>query len=130
MDSYFLIKTDVMGLINAIKKTPKTTDTMHGTIITEKFDIPETFIAIISSVFLIFRKNQIPDNMSLAFFCLGFLINLFEEINFFKDFDVGINVPIMLSALFVPSMIYNMFPFVILISGIWFFLNGIETYLP
>ena len=35
---------------------------MHGTIITEKFDIPETFIAIISSVFLIFRKNQIPDN--------------------------------------------------------------------
>ena len=62
MDSYFLIKTDVMGLINDIKKTPKTIDTKHGTIITEKFDIPETFIAIISSVFLIFRKNQIPDN--------------------------------------------------------------------
>ena len=52
-------------------------------------------------------------NMSLAFFCLGFIINLFEEINFFKDFDVGINVPIMLSTLFVPSMTYNMFPFVI-----------------
>jgi hypothetical protein len=62
MDSYFLIKTDVMGLINVIKKTPKTIDTMLGTIITEKFDIPEILIAIISSVFLIFRKNQIPDN--------------------------------------------------------------------
>ena len=62
MDSYFLTKTDVMGLINAIKKTPKIIDTMLGTIITEKFDIPETFIAIISSVFLIFKKNQIPDN--------------------------------------------------------------------
>ena len=62
-------------------------------------------------------------NMSLVFFCLGFIINLFEEINFFKDLNVGINVPIMLSALFVPSMIYNMFPFVILMSGIWFFLK-------
>ena len=64
---------------------------------------------------------------SLTFFCLGFLINLFEEINFFKDFNVGINVPIMLSALFVPSMIYNMFPFVILLSGIWFFLRIKKT---
>ena len=61
--------------------------------------------------------------MSFVFFCLGFIINLFEEINFFKDFHVGINVPIMLSALFVPSMIYNMFPFVILLSGILFFLK-------
>ena len=65
--------------------------------------------------------------MSFTFFCLGFIINLFEEINFFKDLDVGINVPIMLSALFVPSMIYNMFPFVILLSGIWFFLKIRKT---
>ena len=62
-------------------------------------------------------------NMSLTFFCLGVIINLFEELNFFKDLDVGIDVPIMLSALFVPSMIYNMFPFVVLLSGIWFFLK-------
>ena len=66
-------------------------------------------------------------NMCVAFFCLGFIINLFEEINFFKDLDVGINIPILLSALFVPSMIYNMFPFVILLSGIWFFLKIIKT---
>ena len=33
-----------------------------GTTITEKFDIPETFIAVTSSLFLIFRKNKIPDN--------------------------------------------------------------------
>ena len=65
--------------------------------------------------------------MSLVFFCLGFLINLFEEINFFKDLNVGINLPIILSALFVPSMIYNMFPFVILLSGIWFFLKISKT---
>ena len=66
-------------------------------------------------------------NTSLVFFCLGLIINLFEEINFFKDLSVGINIPIMLSALFVPSMIYNMFPFVILMSGIWFFLRIRKT---
>ena len=65
--------------------------------------------------------------MSFLFFCLGFIINIFEEINFFKDLDVGINVPIKLSALFVPSMLYNMFPFVILLSGIWFFLKIRKT---
>ena len=59
-------------------------------------------------------------NMTFSFFCLGFLLNFLEEINFFKDFDVGIYIPIMLSFLFVPSMIHNMFPFIILLSGIWF----------
>ena len=48
--------------MDVIKKIPKIIDTILGTMITEKFDIPETLIAIISSVFLIFRKNQIPDN--------------------------------------------------------------------
>ena len=60
-------------------------------------------------------------NMVIVFFCLGFLINLFEEINFFKDFDVGIEVPIILSMLYIPNLLYNAFPFVILLSGIWFF---------
>ena len=62
-------------------------------------------------------------NMSFVFFCLGFVINLFEEINFFKDYDVSIKVPIILSLLFIPNLIYNMFPFIILLSGIWFFLK-------
>ena len=66
-------------------------------------------------------------NFSMAFFCLGYILNLFEEINFFKDFNIGINVPIMLSALFVPSLLYNMFPFIILLSGIWFFLKIKKT---
>ena len=64
---------------------------------------------------------KITINMSLVFFALGFIVNLFEEINFFKDFDVGIEVPIMLSALYVPNLLYNALPFVILLSGIWFF---------
>jgi len=62
-------------------------------------------------------------NISAAFLCLGFVMDLFEEINFFKDYDVGFGVPMLLAALFVPSLFYNMFPFVILLSGIWFFLK-------
>ena len=65
--------------------------------------------------------------MTLSFFCLGFIINLYEEINLFKDYDMGMNIPILLSALFVPSMIHNMFPFIILLSGIWFFLKIKKT---
>ena len=61
--------------------------------------------------------------MTLTFFCLGFIMNLFEEINFFKDIDVGIYLPIILSFFYVPSLLYNMFPFIILLSGIWFFLK-------
>ena len=66
-------------------------------------------------------------NMVLIFFCLGFTMNLFEEINFFKDFDVGILVPILFSSLVVPSLLYNMFPFIMFISGIWFFLKIKKT---
>ena len=70
---------------------------------------------------------KIVINVSIVFFCLGFIMNIFEEINFFKDFDVTISIPIILSLLFVPSLLNNFFPFVILISGIWFFLKMKKT---
>jgi lipopolysaccharide export system permease protein len=62
-------------------------------------------------------------NVILGCFCLGFIVNLFEEINFFKDIDVGIYLPMLMTTLFVPTLLYNMFPFIILLSGIWFFLK-------
>jgi len=55
------------------------------------------------------------------FFCLGLIMNLFEEINFFKDLDVGIFLPLILTALKVPSLLHTMLPFIILVGGIWFF---------
>ena len=66
-------------------------------------------------------------NMSVLFFCLGFVMNLFEEINFFKDYNIKIITPIKLTLLFVPGLLYNMFPFIILLSGIWFFLKIKKT---
>ena len=70
---------------------------------------------------------KIVINTSIIFFCLGFIMNIFEEINFFKDFNVTITIPIILSLLFVPSLLNYFFPFVILLSGIWFFLKIKKT---
>ena len=61
------------------------------------------------------------------FFALSIVMNLFEEINFFKDIDVGPYFPLFLSFLYVPSLLYNMFPFVMFLSGIWFFLKIKKT---
>ena len=55
------------------------------------------------------------------FFSLGLIMNLFEEINFFKDLNVGVFLPLILTTLKVPSLLYTMLPFIILIGGIWFF---------
>ena len=70
---------------------------------------------------------KIVFNISIIFFCLGFIMNIFEEINFFKDFEVNITTPILLSFLFIPSLLDDFFPFVILLSGIWFFLKIKKT---
>jgi len=58
---------------------------------------------------------------------MGFIMNIFEEINFFKDFEINIITPVLLSLLFIPSLLNDFFPFVILLSGIWFFLKIKKT---
>ncbi len=62
-------------------------------------------------------------NAILIFSGIAYIMNLFEEINFFKDIDVGIYVPLILTSLVIPNLLYNMLPFIILLSGIWFFLK-------
>ena len=66
---------------------------------------------------------KVTINTILVFFGLGFIMNLFEEINFFKDIDVGIYIPLFFTSLKVPSLVNEMLPFIFLISGIWFFLK-------
>ena len=79
--------------------------------------------SLIINKYLIKEFSKTVINMFLIFFCLAFIVNVFEEINFFKDLNVKIYLPIIMSILFVPSILYNMFPFIILFSGIWFFLK-------
>ena len=58
-------------------------------------------------------------NVVLIFCCLGLIMNLFEEINYFKNYDVGITLPIILSFMVIPSILVNMLPFVIFLSSMW-----------
>ncbi len=50
-------------------------------------------------------------------------MNLFEEINFFKNYDVGILMPIKLSLLVIPSIIINLLPFILFISSMVVFIK-------
>ena len=53
-------------------------------------------------------------------FSFGLILNLFEEIEFFKDVDTNFFKPIMMSSLFVPSLIIKLLPFIIFFSSMWF----------
>ncbi len=57
------------------------------------------------------------------FLILILIINLIEEANFLKDSDSNFLVPILLSSLNAPSLLYEMFPFVFLISTQFFFID-------
>ena len=59
----------------------------------------------------------------LLIYCFGIILNLFEEIEFFKNIDVSILLPIVLTSIFVPSMIVNLLPFIIFISSMWFMIK-------
>ena len=58
-----------------------------------------------------------------GFYCFGFILNLFEEIEFFKNLDSSILTPLSLTALYVPNIIIKLLPFIIFISSMWFLLD-------
>tara|TARA_X000000950_G_scaffold84802_1_gene106698 strand:+ start:81 stop:1163 length:1083 start_codon:yes stop_codon:yes gene_type:complete len=60
------------------------------------------------------------------FFTLAFILNIFEEINFFKDLNVSIGLPIFLTILNIPSILFEIFPFIFLITTQFFFIKLIE----
>ena len=54
---------------------------------------------------------------------LVFILNLLTEIEFFKDIDVNYYFPIYISILNSPSLIFEMFPFIFLVSTQIFFVS-------
>jgi lipopolysaccharide export system permease protein len=54
---------------------------------------------------------------------LIFVLNTLTELEFFKEFNVGINFTLLLSFINSPSMIFEMFPFIFLISTQLFFIK-------
>ncbi len=69
----------------------------------------------------IFLKNFFI--ISFIFLCIGLIINIFEEIKFFEKYQAGLFYPIYLSVLNSPSLLFDIFPFIFLISAKFFFIN-------
>jgi len=65
-------------------------------------------------------------NIFLIFFALIFILNLFEEINFFKDLQTNVFFPVILSGLNTPATLFKVFPFIFLIGTQFFFLDIID----
>ena len=59
----------------------------------------------------------------LVMFSLVFILNILSELEFFKDIDVGIEFTLLLSLLNSPSMIFEMFPFIFLLTTQFFFIK-------
>ena len=59
----------------------------------------------------------------IVFLSLAFILNIFEEINFFKDLQVSITLPIFLTFLNIPSVIFDIFPFIFLITAQFAFIK-------
>ena len=73
--------------------------------------------------YLILNYFKVFFNTLLIFFSLGILLNLFEEIEFFKKLDVSFYLPIILSLSNVPSIIIELLPFVTFLSATYFFIK-------
>ena len=58
-----------------------------------------------------------------VFYGFGMILNLFEEIEFFKNLNVSIFKPIVLTSIIIPSILLKLLPFVIVISSMWFMLK-------
>tara|TARA_B100000242_G_scaffold262425_1_gene208826 strand:- start:352 stop:1425 length:1074 start_codon:yes stop_codon:yes gene_type:complete len=60
-------------------------------------------------------------NVFLIFFCLIFILNILTELEFFKQTDVETYFPLYLSLINTPIFVFEMFPFIFLISTQFFF---------
>ena len=78
----------------------------------------KTYIKFLSKIYL----NSFL-YVSLIMFSLIFILNLLSELDFFKDINVNSYFPIYLSLLNSPTFIFEMFPFIFLISTQLFFIT-------
>ncbi len=64
--------------------------------------------------------------VSSIFFILVLLLNLLQELDFFKNTNEGLYYPLLLNILNAPSILINIFPFIFLISAQFLFINLID----
>ena len=73
--------------------------------------------------YLIVKFTKIIFNTVLIFLSLGIILNLFEEIEFLKNLNLPLTLPIILSFSYVPTLIVELLPFIIFLSSMFYFLN-------
>ena len=75
----------------------------------------------------IFKKFLINlAKVTFVFSAVILIMNLLEEISFFKDYKDIILLPIYLTLLNIPSILFEIFPFIFLISTLFFFIEIID----
>ena len=73
--------------------------------------------------YIIVKFFKIIFNTVLIFLSLGVVLSLFEEIEFFKNLNLPFTLPIILSLSYVPTLIVELFPFIIFLSSMYYFLH-------
>ena len=73
--------------------------------------------------YIIFNYLKVILKVTFLFYLFGMILNLFEEIEFFKGIDVSFYIPVTLTAIHVPSIIIDILPFIIFVSSMWFLIN-------
>ena len=77
--------------------------------------------------YLIKEFLLISGKITFIFLILALIMGLLEELNFFSDFDVEYFYPIYLVLLNAPSLIYEIFPFIFLLSSQFLFLKLLDN---
>tara|TARA_Y100001970_G_scaffold176114_1_gene214683 strand:- start:18165 stop:19247 length:1083 start_codon:yes stop_codon:yes gene_type:complete len=72
----------------------------------------------------LFLKNLIT--IIVVFIFLSFFLNIFEEIKFFENKESSLYYPIILTVLNIPSIIFEILPFIFLLGVMFFFINLFE----
>ena len=72
----------------------------------------------------LFFKNILV--ISVVFIFLSFFLNIFEEIKYLENKDNNIYYPIILTILNIPSIVFEILPFIFLLGVMFFFINLYE----
>ncbi|MDC0615845.1 LptF/LptG family permease [Candidatus Pelagibacter sp.] len=76
--------------------------------------------------YLITQFGKKNFQVCMVFFCLIFILNIFDEISFLKNTDANFLYPLLLTLLNSPSVLFEVFPFIFLISTQFFFLKVLD----
>ena len=74
--------------------------------------------------YLISNFSKFLFNTLLVAFCLGLILNLFEEVEFFKNSEESLILPVVLTLSYIPNLIFiNLMPFIVFIAAMLFFIS-------